>query len=97
MNVYPSEVERCLQALPGVRDCAVVGVPHERWGQTVVAVVVPEPHLPVTEQAVIDHCRRRLAGFKKPTRVVFSETLPRTSNLKLARSVLRDDVIERLG
>jgi len=97
MNVYPSEVEGCLRTLPGVRDCAVVGVPHERWGQTVVAVVVPEPHLPVTEQAVIDHCRRRMAGFKKPTRVVFRETLPRTSNLKVARSVLRDDVIERLA
>ena len=43
MNVYPSEVEACIGALPGVADCAVVGAPHERWGETVVAVIVPEP------------------------------------------------------
>lgn len=96
MNVYPSEVERCLQSMPGVRDCAVVGVPHDRWGQTVVAVVVPEPAWPVTERGVIDHCRRRLAGFKKPTQVVFVDALPRTPNHKLARSALRHDVVERL-
>ncbi|HEY4409794.1 MAG TPA: AMP-binding protein, partial [Acidimicrobiia bacterium] len=96
MNVYPSEVERCLAALPGVRECAVVGVPHDRWGQTVTAAVVAHPEAALTEAAVVDHCRRHLAGFKKPTAVVFLDGLPRTPNLKVARAELRRLLSERL-
>jgi acyl-CoA synthetase (AMP-forming)/AMP-acid ligase II len=87
MNVYPSEVERCIMGLEGVAEVAVVGVPHERWGQTGVAAVVGEASL--TEEAVIEHCRAHLAGFKKPSRVVFLEELPRTTSLKIARAELR--------
>jgi len=96
MNVYPSEVERCLAALAGVRECAVVGVPHERWGQTVTAAVVARPEAALSEAAVVDHCRRHLAGFKKPTAVVFLDALPRTPNLKVARAELRQLLTERL-
>jgi len=96
-NVYPSEVERCIGELCGVREVAVVGVPHERWGQTVLAVVVRDPSQPaLTEEAVIDHCRAQLAGFKKPSRVLFVDELPRTAGLKVARGQLRDQVLARL-
>lgn len=94
MNVYPSEVERCLRTLPGVRDCAVVGVPHPRWGQTVAALVVPEQGADVTAAAVVEHCRHHLASYKKPTLVVFADDLPRTSNHKLARNRVRDQVLD---
>ncbi|MGH8999347.1 MAG: class I adenylate-forming enzyme family protein [Acidimicrobiia bacterium] len=97
MNVYPSEVERCLRALVGVRDCAVVGVPHARWGQTVAAVLVAEPAARLSEQAVVEHSRRHLASYKKPTHVLFADGLPRTANHKLDRNRLRREVMERLG
>lgn len=91
-NVYPGEVEDCIASIPGVRDVAVVGLAHERWGQTVVAVVVPDSGLPpgaLTEDVVIDYCRARLAGYKKPTRVIFVESLPRTASLKVSRAGVR--------
>lgn len=96
-NVYPSEVERCIAELPAVREVAVIGVPHERWGQTVLAVVVPDPDGPgVDEAAVVEHCRAQLAGFKKPSRVLFADELPRTAGLKVARAALREQVLARL-
>ncbi len=91
MNVYPSEVEQCIKELPGVRDAGVVGLPHERWGKAVVAAVVRAPDGP-DEEAVIEHCRSRLASFKKPNQVVFLADLPYTSTLKLARAQLREQL-----
>jgi fatty-acyl-CoA synthase len=90
VNVYPSEVEQCIASLAGVAECAVVGVPHERWGQTVAAVVVRVPGSDVSGDAIVDHCRRHLAGFKKPTKVVFVESLPKTASLKVKRAEIRE-------
>ncbi|MDT9591645.1 AMP-binding protein [Nocardioides zeae] len=92
INVVPAEVERALEALPGVRECAVVGAPHERWGETPHAfVVADDPALtPVTISAAL---RERLAGFKIPTRIdVRTEPLPRSANGKVLRRRLRDEV-----
>lgn len=88
MNVYPSEVERFIMQLPGVHECVVVGAPHERWGQTVVAVIIGQSQ--TSEQEVIEACRRDLASYKKPTRVMFVEDVPRTPSLKVKRAELRD-------
>lgn len=97
-NVYPSEVEFCIAALPEVKDVAVVGVPHSRWGQAVVAVVVRKPNgASLSADAVIQHCRRELAGFKKPTQVLFVDELPRTASLKVSRVRLREDVAWQLA
>jgi acyl-CoA synthetase (AMP-forming)/AMP-acid ligase II len=87
-NVYPREVEDAIASMPGVLEVAVVGVPHERWGQAVVAAVVTRDPA-VTESAVIEHCRRRLAGYKKPTAVVFVDALPKTAGLKVSRAAVR--------
>lgn len=95
MNVYPSEVERCVATLPGVVECAVVGVPHPRWGQTVVAVVVKEGHSPLTDADVIAACAAEMASYKKPTRVVFLDSLPHTASLKVKRGEVRA-LVERL-
>jgi fatty-acyl-CoA synthase len=96
MNVYPSEVEHCIAELAGVAEVAVIGVPHERWGQTVCAVVVRTPGAALTEAEVVAHCKRRIAGFKKPTAVLFADALPRTAGLKIARAELRDRTVAAL-
>lgn len=88
MNVFPAEVEAALADLPGLREIAVFGVPHERWGETVVAVAVrSDPG--VDENAVIEAARSRIASYKKPTQVRFTESLPRTASLKIDKPALR--------
>lgn len=87
-NVYPVEVENVLMSHPGVRDAAVIGVPHERWGETVKAVVVQaEDELDV--DAVIAYCREQLAHYKCPTSVDVVSELPRNPSGKLLKRELR--------
>jgi fatty-acyl-CoA synthase len=89
-NVSSIEVEDALHAHPAVDEVAVIGVPHERWGETVVALVVPTAeHDGVTEGELIDHCRERLAHYKCPTRVEFRDDLARTATGKLQKFKLR--------
>jgi acyl-CoA synthetase (AMP-forming)/AMP-acid ligase II len=88
MNVYPAEVEAALADLPGLAELAVFGVPDERWGEAVVAVaVVTDPAL--DEAALIRAARERIASYKKPTRVRFMTSLPRTASLKVDKPALR--------
>lgn len=89
-NVYPSEVERVIETLDAVKEVAVVGVPDQRWGEAVAAVVLLDPARTLTEQEVINVCRQHLAGYKKPLHVVFREQLPKTSTGKVHRRALRD-------
>jgi acyl-CoA synthetase (AMP-forming)/AMP-acid ligase II len=93
MNVYPSEVEACILRLPGVRECTVFGLPHDRWGQAVTAAVVCAPGAALTQAQVVAHCRANLASFKKPTAVHFMRELPRTTSGKVRRSLTRDRVL----
>jgi acyl-CoA synthetase (AMP-forming)/AMP-acid ligase II len=88
-NVYPAEVERVIQDMPAVAQVAVFGLPHQRWGETVVAAVIPRPGAAVTENDVIAHCAAQLAGYKKPTRVLLVDTLPVNASQKLDRKALR--------
>lgn len=88
MNVFPAEVEAALADVPGLFEVAVFGVPHERWGETVVAVAVSsDPSL--DEAAVIAAARERIASYKKPTEVRFVDKLPRTASLKIDKPALR--------
>jgi long-chain acyl-CoA synthetase len=87
-NVYPHEVEHVLDQLPGVAEAAAVGVPDERTGETVKAVVVRQD-TDLTAGQVIDHCATLLARFKVPTSVEFAESLPHSATGKLARAFLR--------
>jgi acyl-CoA synthetase (AMP-forming)/AMP-acid ligase II len=89
-NVYPAELENILASLSGVREVAVIGVPHERWGETPKALIVTEPGAELTERDVIGHCRARLAGYKCPTSVDWVETLPRTPSGKVMKHLLRE-------
>jgi acyl-CoA synthetase (AMP-forming)/AMP-acid ligase II len=86
-NVYPAEVERVLLEHEAVADAAVVGMAHPRWVETPLAFVVAAGD--VDEDALIAHCRERLAGFKKPSAVVFVDALPRNAAGKVLKRELR--------
>jgi long-chain acyl-CoA synthetase len=84
--VYPAEVERVLATAPGVRACAVVGVPDERLGERVGAVVERDPAAPADRGDILAHCRVQLAAYKVPERLVFVERLPRNQMGKVPRA-----------
>jgi long-chain acyl-CoA synthetase len=88
-NVYPAEVENVLMAHAGIADVAVIGVPHEKWGETAKAIVVKTPGSDVSEQDVIDYAREHLARFKCPTSVAWIEALPRNPSGKILKKDLR--------
>jgi len=90
-NIYPAEVEAVLRTHPGVADVAVVGVPHPKWVETPMAVVVPAPGDQVTADALLAHCREHLAGYKKPSAVVFVDELPRNAGGKVLKRRLREE------
>lgn len=90
-NVFPAEVERVLQSHPGVSEVAVIGVPDPRWGEIVCAVVHPRSEAAPTLDDLASHCSSRLAGYKRPRRLVLSpDPLPRNAMGKLLRTEIRD-------
>lgn len=88
-NVYPREVEDVLYQHAAVEECAVVAASDETWGETVHAVIVLKPGLEVNAEAIVSHCARSLAGYKKPRKVTFLAELPKTANGKIDKKVLR--------
>ena len=89
-NVYPREVENVLYAHPDVSEVAVIGVPDERWGDTVLAIVVPKPGAQLTSDDITAFCSERIAGYKKPRRVEFLTELPQNSIGKIDKKKLRE-------
>jgi fatty-acyl-CoA synthase len=81
-KVYPEEVEEAIKSHPDVVDANVVGMPDERWGQAVVAVVSREPGASLDSQQLVEHTRTRLAAYKTPKRVVFVDRIERGPNGK---------------
>ncbi|GAB3989095.1 long-chain-fatty-acid--CoA ligase [Nocardioides marmoraquaticus] len=88
-NIYSPEVERVLAEHPAVMEVAIIGVPDDRWGETVKAVVSLHPGAEATEQEIIDHCRAHLARYKCPGSVEFLEALPRNPTGKILKRDLR--------
>ena len=91
-NVYPSEIENLLGTFPGVKDVAVVGIPHEKWGEAVHAVIVLHEGVCASEVEVLDWCRDKMASYKRPRSVSFAAEaeIPRTATGKILHRVLRD-------
>jgi acyl-CoA synthetase (AMP-forming)/AMP-acid ligase II len=87
--VYPAEVENVLMGHPAIADVAVIGVPHEKWGETGKAIVVRAKDVEVTEDEIIAYAKERLAGFKCPTSVDWAEALPRNPSGKILKKDLR--------
>ncbi|MGE0388482.1 MAG: AMP-binding protein [Gammaproteobacteria bacterium] len=81
-NIYPAEVESCIEAHPAVKEAAVIGVPDPRWRQSVRGIVVLRPGHSATAEEIIEHCRHRIASYKKPKSVEFVDVLPRLHGLK---------------
>jgi long-chain acyl-CoA synthetase len=88
-NVYPREVEEVLYAHPSILEAAVIGVPHESHGEEVKAVIVARPDSGLTREAVTDWCKQRLAAYKYPRIVEFSEGLPKGPTGKILKRELR--------
>ena len=88
-NVASREVEEMIYRLPQVSEVAVVGVPHPRWVEAVVAIIVPKTGQDLSVEAVHAHCAQHLAGFKSPKMIVFAETLPKNPSGKLLKRELR--------
>ena len=92
-KVFPEEVEEALKLHPGVRDAAVVGVPDEKWGEAITAVVVPQPEARIEESDLIAHVKGKLAAYKAPKRVIVVESLGRSPAGKLDYPGLRERAI----
>lgn len=100
-NVYPAEVENAIFGAPGVADVAVIGVPDEKWGEAVKAIIVKKPGEEPTAESVIAWARERIAAYKCPKTVDFIDTLPRNPSGKILRKDLREpywkDQARRVG
>ena len=89
-NVYPKEIEERIDALPGVVESAVIGVPDADFGEAVAAVVVAQPGQTLTESGVIAALKSEIASFKVPKRVHFVDDLPRNAMGKVQKNLLRE-------
>ena len=89
-NVYSPEVESMILSHPAVLEAAVIGVPHEKWGETIRAVVVPRQGHDIEPASLIAWCRERMTHFKCPTSVVVADALPKGGTGKIQKNVLRE-------
>jgi long-chain acyl-CoA synthetase len=97
VNIYPAEIEATLALMPGVRDCAVFGIPDEEFGEALAAAVQPEPGVTLDERAVRDFLTERIAGYKVPRLVAFHDELPREESGKIFKRRLRAPYWEKAG
>ncbi len=89
-NIYSREVEEVLYTHPAVQEAAVMGVPDEKWGESVKAVIVLREGMTATEDEIINFCKERLASYKKPKSVEFWDSLPMTGSGKIMKNEIRD-------
>ncbi|MGH9388956.1 MAG: class I adenylate-forming enzyme family protein, partial [Vicinamibacteria bacterium] len=89
-NIYSTEVENVLYAHPGVLDAAVIGIPDEKWGERVLAVIVLREGAQATAEELIGFCQSKIAGYKIPRQVEFRRELPKTGSGKIAKREIRD-------
>jgi malonyl-CoA/methylmalonyl-CoA synthetase len=95
LNVYPKEIELVIDDMAGIKESAVIGVPHADFGEAVVAVIVPDRQVSTgktpTAEEVIAHCKTQLANFKVPKRVEVIDALPRNAMSKVQKNLLREE------
>ena len=90
LNVYPAEVEAAIEALPGVAECAVIGVPHPDFGEGVVAVAIARPGAGLQESALLGALADTLAAYKRPKKLFVADALPRNAMGKVQKNLLRE-------
>lgn len=96
-NVYPNELEDVLATLPGVMQCAAIGVPDEKSGEAIKLFVVVKPGESLTKEQVMQHMHDNVTGYKRPKAVEFRDSLPTTNVGKILRRELRDEELRKLG
>jgi long-chain acyl-CoA synthetase len=97
VNIYPAEIEASLALMPGVRDCAVFGIPDEEFGEALAAAVQPEPGVQFDAEAVRRYLSDRIASYKIPRVVTFHDELPREESGKIFKRRLRAPYWEKAG
>lgn len=95
VNLYPPEIESVFSQHPAVRDIAVVGAPDERWGEKLVAYIVPEPDSNLTEDQLVEFAREKLSGPKIPRVFEFVEKIPKSPTGKIRKRQLREEYMEK--
>jgi fatty-acyl-CoA synthase len=96
-NVYPAEVEKILAGHPKISNVAIIGVPDERWGETGMAFVLPQPGEGIAEQEVLDFLKGKVARFKYPKHVRFVDELPLTASMKVKKGELKERLSQEWG
>jgi acyl-CoA synthetase (AMP-forming)/AMP-acid ligase II len=89
INIYPREIEEVLYKHPAIYEAAVIGMPDEEWGEKVTAVVVVKEGQKLEENELIAYCKEHLATYKKPKKVIFAPSLPKTPTGKILKRELR--------
>ena len=91
-HVYPSEVQEIIISHQDVFDVAVIGLPHEKWGEQVTAIIVPREKSKLDEKMIIEYCKDKMAGYKRPKKIIFikDEEMPRTPTGKILHRILRE-------
>jgi acyl-CoA synthetase (AMP-forming)/AMP-acid ligase II len=95
-NIYPIEVENALYHHADISDVAVIGIPDEKWGELVAAVVVVNAGCTPTESELIDYAKAQIASYKCPKKIIFTEELPRNASGKILKRELRKPFWESL-
>ncbi|MBI4595090.1 MAG: AMP-binding protein, partial [Candidatus Tectomicrobia bacterium] len=93
INIYPREIEEVLYKHPAVYEAAVIGMPDEEWGEIVQAVIVLKEGQKATEEEIIQYCKDHLATYKKPKKVAFVPSLPKTPTGKILKRELREKIM----
>ncbi|MCY1536800.1 Long-chain-fatty-acid--CoA ligase [compost metagenome] len=88
-NIYSAEVENAIASHPAVAQCAAIGIPSDKWGETVHAVIVLKPEVSASEEEIVAHCRARIAGYKCPRSVEFRTAMPLSGVGKILKNELR--------
>ena len=96
-NVYPNELEDVLAGLPGVLQCAAIGVPDEKSGEVIKMFIVVKPGMTLTKEQVMEHMRANVTGYKVPRHIEFRDALPTTNVGKILRRELRDEELKKQG
>jgi len=90
-NIYPAEIEEVLYSHPKIFEAAVIGIPDERWGESVKALVILMEGESTTEDEIIEFCKKRLGGFKVPRSISFLTEFPKTTSGKILKRILREE------
>ena len=97
VNIYPAEIESALQGMPGVQDCAVFGIPHEEFGESVAAAIELQPNVALTPEAVRDYLKEHISAYKVPREVAFHDAMPREDSGKIFKRKLRQPYWDAAG